>query len=256
MLKIPRHRIIGRGPALLLIHGSGGDMDSFSRIEAELAASFRVITYERRNGSGACIPTLDEHVEDALHVLDACGISAAYMLGSSAGAVIGLCVLSAFPERVCCLVAHEPPLLAVLDDCTDLRERFDRVLRIEVKVGTEAACNAFFRVTGILGDADNPLAASVSRAVAARPVPPIREIHPILDYEPDLGALRAQKEKIKLAVGTAHPNSMPVQATRALAEALALTPLVLTGNHFGYMDFASENSPDDFAGEVVKAIGP
>jgi hypothetical protein len=47
---------------------------------------------------------------------------------------------------------------------------------------------------------------------------------------------------------------MPVRATHNLAGLPDLKPTVLPGNHFGYMDFANENDPDQFAKRIVKAI--
>jgi acetyltransferase/esterase len=256
----PLYRTAGSGPPLLLIHGSGGDLDSYSRIEAQLAATHRVISYQRRitsTNSTTALPsplTLDEHVRDALDVLAACDANAAYVLGSSAGAVIGLCLLSSNPESVLGLVAHEPPLIAVLDDFADLRDRFDRVLTTEAEQGLEAACIAFFNATGILGTPPGPFTEHVAKAVAARPVPPIREIHPVLDYVPDMSALKAQRHKLVLATGTLYSDSMPARATHRLAGMLDLMPKVLPGNHFGYMDFANENDPNKFADIIVKAI--
>jgi acetyltransferase/esterase len=252
---IPPHSTVGNGAPLLLIHGSGGDLDSYSRIELSLAATYRVIAYQRRSEIiGCATPTLSDHVDDALAVLDACGAGTAYVLGSSAGAVIGLCLLSAHPERVLGLIAHEPPVLDVLDDRTFLLKRLDLISTVKAKHGIERACAAFFDETGILGESAGPITEYVSKAVSARPIPPIREIHPILDYVPDLQALRVQREKLVLAIGGLPPHSMPVRATVRLAELLVLTPLKMPGNHFGYMDFTSDNDPDCFREVVVKAI--
>jgi pimeloyl-ACP methyl ester carboxylesterase len=252
-------RVMGNGQPLLLIHGSGGDLDTYAAIEAALATRYRVVTYQRRAGvldgtSGTYSLTLDDHVNDALSVLRACGGHPAYVFGSSAGAVIGLSLLSTHPESVLGMIAHEPPLLQILDDGIELYRRFTQVLRIESEEGTEAACAAFFDLTGILGSIADPFTSQVAKAVAARPVPPIREIHPILDYIPDLGKLSGQRHKLTLGIGGFHSRSMPIRATSKLGELIDLAPRTFPGNHFGYMDYLKQNDPVRFQEVIVETL--
>jgi pimeloyl-ACP methyl ester carboxylesterase len=253
-------RVAGNGKPLLLIHGSGGDLDTFALIEAQLAVHFRVITYQRRAqtidaADRAHRLTLKDHLDDALAVLDACDDHPAYVFGSSAGAVIALDLLSTYPDGVLGVIAHEPPLLDVLDDKTSLRLRFENILHIEKQYGTEAACAAFFDLTGILGASADAVMTQVARAVAARPVPPIREIHPVLDYVPDLRVLKTLREKLVLGVGTLHPDSIPVRATLELAKRLEMSPQAFPGNHFGYMEYMDQNDPDRFREILRQATG-
>jgi len=252
-------RMVGAGTPLLLIHGSGGDLDIFGSIETQLARRFRVITYTRRaqatNDVGmARNLALEDHLEDVLAVLEACGTGPAYVFGSSAGAVIALQLLSTYPDCVLGVIAHEPPLLEVLDDKATLRLRFENVLQIEKKHGTEVACAEFFDLTGMFGTSPDAMRTQVAKAVAARPVPPIREIHPILDYVPNFPALQMQRKKLVLGVGTMHPDSLPVRGTIELAKRLEIPPQIFPGNHIGYMDYMDQNDPQRFQEAVLHAI--
>jgi pimeloyl-ACP methyl ester carboxylesterase len=247
------HRASGEGAPLLLIHGSGGDLDTYAAIETELATCYRVITYQRRTDFLRTL-TIDDHVRDALSVLRTCADRPAYIFGSSAGAVIGLSLLSSYPEMVSGLLAHEPPLVQVLDERIELLRRFDCVLQIERARGTEEACAAFFDLTGILGSAAEPVVRQIARAVAARSVPPIREIHPILDYVPDLLELRAQRHKLALCIGSSNFPSMPMEATIKLAQLTEVTTCILPGNHFGYMAFMNENDPSRFQKAMLDTL--
>jgi pimeloyl-ACP methyl ester carboxylesterase len=252
-----RFRIAGSGEPLLLIHGSGGDLDTYVGIEQYLNKYYCTISYERRIATFDQVtgmflsPTLGQHVEDAVAVLDTCGIGKANIFGSSAGAVVTLCVLSSHPERVTKAIAHEPPVLEVLDDRIPLRKEFSRVLQIEMEQGVEAACKTFFDIIGIMGEVDTTALNLIASAVSRRPISPIREIHPILDYSPELSVLRSQREKLVLAKASLHQNSMPARAVERLAEMLDLRALAFTGNHFGYMDYMAENKPEAFAREII-----
>jgi pimeloyl-ACP methyl ester carboxylesterase len=97
----------GSGPALLLISGGGGDAGNYSDLADSLADEYTVLTYDRRgNSRSRCEP-----------IRRSCGWkSRAAVFGSSSGAVIGLDLAARSPHTVELLVAHEPPVISVLDD--------------------------------------------------------------------------------------------------------------------------------------------
>src|SRR5690606_32079123 len=57
---------------------------------------------------------------------------------------------------------------------------------------------------------------------------------PVTDYVPDLEALRAQREKLVLAIGAATGEALTARTTRALADALDLAPTEFPGGHGGF----------------------
>lgn len=102
---------------LLLIHGTGGDASTWDAVAPLLAPRYRVIAYSR-GGYGR---SHAQHAQDARAILDerAPG-EAAYVVGSSSGAIVALHLALQAPARVQALALAEPPLWA--------RSAFDLVM--------------------------------------------------------------------------------------------------------------------------------
>src|SRR3954464_4007768 len=81
-----------------------------------------VVTYDPRGlGRSVRKDGRDDHVpavqaEDIHTVVQALGAGPVEVFGSSGGAVAGLALVTAHPDDVTTLVAHEPPLVGVLPD--------------------------------------------------------------------------------------------------------------------------------------------
>jgi pimeloyl-ACP methyl ester carboxylesterase len=113
----------GRGPTVLLIHGTGGDSDAWGRAADALAQRRRVIRYDRRGSSRSASRPTTDHMT---HALDAAGIvetmcdGPVYVVGWSMGGIIALCLASRHPELVRGLALQEPPLYARHDMSWDV----------------------------------------------------------------------------------------------------------------------------------------
>jgi len=101
----------GSGPAVMLIHGSGGHHMAWWRQVAYLARSFTVLTIDLR-GFGNSTPveggpdSLD-FVKDVEAVLDASGVERCVLLGQSIGALSALRVAVRRPQQIAALLlAH------------------------------------------------------------------------------------------------------------------------------------------------------
>jgi pimeloyl-ACP methyl ester carboxylesterase len=102
----------GSGPPLLLLHGAMGTAETW-RMEGyldALADDFQVMSVDQRGHGESSRPhdpaayTLAEFVADAVAVLDAVGVSSAYVCGFSLGAVVGIALAGRHPNRVAGLV--------------------------------------------------------------------------------------------------------------------------------------------------------
>lgn len=100
-------------PLVVLIHGVGFGPRSLRPLSLALALrSARVLVFARRGyGARAHISpaaTVDEHVDDLLASLDACGVKRAVLVGVSGGATVALEAALTHPGRVLVAIAHEP----------------------------------------------------------------------------------------------------------------------------------------------------
>lgn len=109
----------GQGPTLLVLQGGAGNAEGSEALANALADRFTVVTYDRRGlsrskpkqGEGCEIGT---HAADAVQLIDALSREPVFAFGSSIGALIGLSLVAAHPERIRLLVAHEPPAYRLL----------------------------------------------------------------------------------------------------------------------------------------------
>jgi pimeloyl-ACP methyl ester carboxylesterase len=112
----------GQGTPVLLIQGGIGEAGATDQLADALADRFHVISYDRRGlsrsaASAEPVPiTMHRHAADAGAVLAACTSEPAHVVGASIGALIGLHLVALQPDCVATLVAHEPPMSAVVLD--------------------------------------------------------------------------------------------------------------------------------------------
>jgi proline iminopeptidase len=101
----------GQGPALLFLHGGPGLSDYADLLAPELGG-WRVVHYQQRGLAPSTVDgpfTVEQHVADAIAVLDARGVDRAVVVGHSWGAHLALQVGVAHPERVAGLVLIDGP---------------------------------------------------------------------------------------------------------------------------------------------------
>jgi pimeloyl-ACP methyl ester carboxylesterase len=143
--------ITGTGPALLCIHGSATDADTWGYQRRELARMFRVITYDRRGTPRSPLPAgvtahgVAEHARDAAAVIREHAGGSVIACGSSFGAVCALELLRQRPELLRGVVLCEPPLSATGTGSLapqSYRVEFERLLR---ERGGRAAAEYFLR---------------------------------------------------------------------------------------------------------------
>lgn len=93
------------GPPVLLCNGLGAPLVSWPSL-ASPAAPFRVVSWDYRGLGGSARPadrsriSVSDHVDDAVAVLDACGIERAVVLAWSIGVNVAFELVSRCPDRV------------------------------------------------------------------------------------------------------------------------------------------------------------
>lgn len=137
----------GRGPRILMIHGSAADRGTWLiQLGSALREHFTLIAYDRR----ADAPTIEAHADDAAALL-AAEPGPAIVLGSSFGAVIALELLRRHGPLVAGAILIEPPI-AASDAIPAVPPGFlDELDRRAARDGGPAAGEFFLRT--VLGDA-------------------------------------------------------------------------------------------------------
>jgi pimeloyl-ACP methyl ester carboxylesterase len=118
------YEMVGEGDPLVLVHGSWTDHSSWQGMVPALSKSFRVVTYDRRGHTQSERPTGpgsrrgDE--DDLAALLEALDCAPAHVAGNSFGASTVLGLAARRPDLFRSVIVHEPPLVAIVSDDTEL----------------------------------------------------------------------------------------------------------------------------------------
>ncbi|WP_042801466.1 alpha/beta hydrolase [Streptomyces sp. C] len=251
------YEVRGRGPLLLLIPGGTGGAASFDGIAGELADEYTVATYDPR---GMARSTLDdpgaeqrvaEHADDALRLLELLSPGEpARVFGASSGAIAALHLLTARPERVERLVAHEPPVVEVLPDAAEHRVFLARVQEAFQAQGLVPAMALFAAglTTGPKAQVEVP-PARAEQTMAGLPYFLGRIVPAFMSYVPDVHRLESLSDRLVLAGGQDSRGELPYRAAAFLAERLGQGLLHFPGGHTG-----TTTHPAEFAETLRKAF--
>src|SRR5438874_1113601 len=221
------------GRPMLLMIGQPMDASGFQTLASHFPDR-TVVTYDPR-GLGRS-NRKDGRVENApnvqardLHALiEALRAGPVEMFASSGGAVTALALVAAYPGDVTTLVAHEPPLLALLPDAA-AAERAQRGVRdaYEAK-GSGAGMAAFIAMSSWQGEYTDDYFAQPAPDPAMFGMPagddgtrddPLLSDRSwaITSYRPDVDALRAAPTRVVIALGEEAAGT--VRARRSAARA-------------------------------------
>ena len=245
------YEVRGSGPLLALIGAPMGG-SGFAALADLIASQYTVLTYDPRGSEHSTVAdrtevtTPDLLADDVHRVLRSISHEPAAILGTSGGAVTGLALLTAHPEQVSVLIAHEPPLLTLLSNAEEELAGVQEIYQTYLRAGSDAAMRQFLLSIGVLGEEG-------SRQFAAMPEPeplpapavPVtdndffyaNQIRATTGYRPDLRALSEASARIVVAVGVASAGQLAHRGGLALAGHLGLVPTEFPGDHGG---FASE----------------
>ncbi|KOU91282.1 alpha/beta hydrolase [Streptomyces sp. XY593] len=251
------YEVRGRGPLLLLIPGGTGGAAAFDGIADDLAAEYTVATYDPRGMSGSTLDdpeaeqSVAEHADDALRILDLLSpCEPARVFGSSSGAIAALHLLTAHPERVERLVAHEPPVAEVLPDASEHRALVARVRATFHAEGLMPAMAVF--AAGLKKEGAAPTgpkaatelppqaAARAERTMANLPYFVGRIVPGFMSYTPDIHRLEALSDRLVLACGQDSRGELPYRPAAFLAEHLGTELRHFPGGHTGLTTHPTE----------------
>lgn len=106
----------GSGPDVVLLHGTGGHLEAYSRNIAGLARRFRVTAYDMVGHGWSDLPdhpyTIDVLSAHLLGLLDALGIDRTHLSGESLGGWVAAWTAAHSPDRVDRMILNTPGNIA------------------------------------------------------------------------------------------------------------------------------------------------
>ncbi|MEV0373590.1 alpha/beta hydrolase [Streptomyces sp. NPDC050636] len=250
------YEVRGQGPLLLLIPGGAGDAASFDGIADDLATEYTVATYDPRGMSRSTLDDPEaeqrvaEHADDAFRMLELLSPGEpARVFGASSGAIAALHLLTAHPERVERVVAHEPPIVEVLPDAADHRTLIAHVQETLRTQGLMPAMAVFAAGLKKDGDTTEPkvelklppqAAARAERTMANLPYFVGRIVPSFMSYTPDTHRLEALSDRLVLACGQDSRGELPYRPAALLAERLGTELQHFPGGHTGLTTHPAE----------------
>jgi pimeloyl-ACP methyl ester carboxylesterase len=232
-----------------------------------------VVTYDPR-GLGRSIRkdgrvdhTPRDQADDVHAAIDALGAGPVEMFASSGGAVAALALVTAYPDDVTTLVAHEPPLIPVLPDAA-AAERAQAAFRdvYEAK-GSGAGMAAFIAMTAWRGEFTDeyfaqPVPDPAQFGMSAEddgsrddPLLSDRSL-PVTSYRPDVDALVAAPTRVVIAVGEESLDTFTGRSAVATAKLLGQQATVFPSHHGGFLggEFGYAGQPEAFARKLREVL--
>ena len=258
-------------PVLLLI-GSPMGASGFPTL-ASFFADRTVVTYDprgversvRTDGSGELSP--DDHAADLAALIEALGAGPVDVFASSGGAVNGLALVAQRPDLVRTLVAHEPPLAALVPDreaalaaCEDIYQTYQRD-------GMGPAMAKFIAITSYQGEipADYTDQPAPDPAMFGLPTADDgsrddallgQNLRGCTSYQPDFDALAKAMDQIVIAGGEESVGQLAHRGAQAVAERHGTTLVAFPSNHGGFLgdEYGMPGKPEEFAAKLREVL--
>ena len=128
------YQITGDGEVpLVLVHGSWVSHRNWDAVVPALGRSFRVVRYDRRGHSASERPqgrdSIRDDVADLAGLIEQLGLVPAFVAGNSFGGTIALRLVAERPDLLRGVMAHEPPLVALLAGAPEYAPMLEEVSR-------------------------------------------------------------------------------------------------------------------------------
>ena len=232
-----------------------------------------VVTYDPRGverstkADPASPSTPEQHADDLHRIIAALDSGPVDLFASSGGAVNALALVARHPDDVRTLVAHEPPLAAILPDREGALAATEAISDTYQRHGFGAAMAQFIVAVGYRGPID--------AAYLSQPAPDPAMFHlptqddgtrtdPLLGqnmiscthFEPDFEALRSASTRIVFGAGVESDGQMACRGAFAAADRLGTTPVSFPSGHGGFVgnEYGQPGDPDGFAATLREVL--
>lgn len=258
-------------PPLMLI-GSPMGASGFAAL-AERFPERTIVTYDPRGDERSIkddpssLSNPGQHLDDLHRVIQEVG-GPVDMFASSGGAVNALALVATHPNDVRILVAHEPPLAAILPDAENAKAAVRSIRDTYQQRGFGAGMAAFIAHTGHTGEFPDDVGQQPAPDPAMFGLPAEdngdrtdvllhQNIIGTTHYEPDFDALKAAPTRIIMAAGTESQGQMASRGAYAVAERLGQDVVVFPSHHGGFVspEFGwGGGDPDGFASKLHEVL--
>lgn len=260
----------GRPPLMLI--GQPMDASGFTALVQNLPDR-TVVTYDPRGlgrstrSDGRTDNAPEQQAEDVHAIIAELGVGPVDLLGSSGGAITALALVTAYPDDVTTLVAHEPPILAVLPDA-DRAFAAERAIQDAYRAGGSGpGMAAFIALTQWHGELTDEFAAQPlpdpatfgmpSEDDGSRGDPLLSGIsNAVTAYRPKYGRLTSAPTRVVVAAGIESKDTLTWRTAEALAAELGSELAVFPSHHGGFMggEFGYAGEPEAFAARLTEVL--
>lgn len=254
----------------LFVFGSPMGASGFAQLVPHLDDR-TVITYDPRATDRSKLEeggevTVERHGDDVHRVVQASGLGPLDAFASSGGAMAALPWVVEHPDEVRTLIAHEPPLTALLEDSETLHEVTADIVETYLRNGSGPAMAKFVQLVMHAGplptdylDQPAPDPATFGLTTeddGSRDDPLLRWNLAMPPYQPDPVALRASGVRIVAAIGALGEGTIARRGGEALAALLGVDPVVFPGDHSGFAvnPWSPGNDPAAFAEKLREVL--
>jgi len=232
-----------------------------------------VITYDPRGversikDDPSSQSTPEQHADDVHAVIEALGVGPVDLFASSGGAINALALVAAHPEDVHTLVAHEPPLAALVPDHEAALATCRAVAQTYRQRGFGAGMAHFITVVSHQGMFTPEFASQPGPDPQMFGMPAdddgtrtdallAQNLLTCTAFQPDIDALRGASTTIIVAVGATSGEALARRAGEAVAERLGQDPVEFPGDHSGFLggEYGQMGKPDDFAAKLREVL--
>jgi pimeloyl-ACP methyl ester carboxylesterase len=205
--------------------------------------------------------------QDVHAVIEALGAGPVQLFGSSGGAVTALALVTAHPDDVTTLVAHEPPIIPVLPDAAAAERARDAFTDAYNAKGWGHGMAGFMAFTSWQGEftdayfaqpAPDPSAFGMPAEDDGKRDDPLLSDRskPVSGYQPDVAALTAAPTRVVIAVGEETGDTFTGRTSVAMAALLGQEATVFPSHHGGFLgpEFGYAGKPEEFAAKLTEVL--
>ncbi|GAA4240874.1 alpha/beta hydrolase [Actinomadura meridiana] len=235
----------GQGRLIALV-AAPMDAAEFAPMADLLSSGFTVLTTDPRgiNRSRLDDPEQDStpvlRADDVARLIEHVDAGPAVALGSSGGACTVLALAQDHPERVAAVLAHEPPLIELLDDRDEFLKGTEEMIAAYRDGDVIGAWRKFMAQAGF----QFPEGALEQMFGGERPAQQVaderrwfeHELRETARWRPDVDALKAGDVRVVIGIGAESRGQFCDRTSRALAAALGVEPAIFPGGHVAFTE--------------------